>query len=149
METINVNYQLNKEDVTKIFSNALQTGGIGYWGIVIDKKPPEGAETLEDIVSCVKVLAVPNESTCAELLLSGKSLYVVETYDTEADEIDGSFIHELNAENLAKGFASFIKRSIEQPRGQQTMFSFEFEYGNPVVGDWIIQQAIFNEMRYG
>ena len=74
----------------------------------------------------------------------------METYCTERwNEIDGSFIHELNAENLAKGFASFIKRSIEQPRGQQVMFSFEFEYGNPELGDWIIQQAIFNEMRYG
>ena len=149
MDTINVNYQLNKEDVTKIFSNAFQTGGIGYWGMVIDRKPPEGAKTLEDIVSSVKVLRIPDENTCAELLLSGNPLYVVETYDTESDGVEDSFIHELNAENLAKGFASFIKRSIEQPRGQQVMFSFEFEYGNPVVGDWILQQAIFNEMRYG
>ena len=149
METINVNYKLNKEDVTKIFSNALQTGGIGDWGMIIDRKPPEDAKTLEDIVSSVKVLRIPDENTCTELLLSGNPLYVVETYDTETNLIEGSFIHELNAENLAKGFASFIKRSIEQPRGQQVMFSFEFEYGNPVVGDWIIQKAIFNEMRYG
>ena len=56
------------------------------------------------------ICCFPNENTCAELLFSGKPLYVLEL------EEDGDFTiietHELNAEKLAKGFASFIKRSV-------------------------------------
>ena len=155
METINVNYQLNKEDLIKIFDIALE--GIDYWGSISDRKPNDNEKNLYDMkrsdeaeseknAEAPPICCFPNENTCAELLFSGKPIYVLEL------EEDGDFTiietHELNVEKLAKGFASFIKRSIEQPRGRQEIYSFEFDYGNPEVGDWIVQQAIFNEMKY-
>lgn len=158
METINVNYQLDKEDVIMIFHNAFIPQGIDYWGVISDRKPNDNEKSLncmttndesesEKNAEAAPIHSFPDENRCAELLFSGKLLYVLEIEENEECTIIG--VHELNADKLAKGFASFIKRSIEQPRGHQVMLSYQFEYGSPEVGDWIIQQAIFNEMKYG
>lgn len=149
METINVNYKLNKEGIKIVFSNAFNDDGIHYWGVISDRKPSADELSLSDIydnnreaseknAEAPPIHSFPDADTCTDMLLNGKPLYVLEIEEDEDSTILG--VHELNQENFEKGFASFIKALI---------FNYQFDYCNPEIGDWIIQQAIFNEMRYG
>ena len=158
METINVNYKLNKEGIKIVFSNAFNDDGIHYWGVILDRKPSADELSLSDIydnnrkaseknAEAPPINSFPDADTCTDMLLNGKPLYVLEIEEDEDSTILG--VHELNKENFEKGFASFISRSLEQPRTGGLIFNYQFDYGNPEVGDWVIQQAIFNEMRYG
>ena len=144
-ESVNVNFSLKKDDIALIFDNAGHPHGIDYWGCISKRKPKDDENSVAKMVYNDQDLDDPDANfpnlreECPDLLLNGQSVYVLEIEEDTNSTIIGC--HELNIEKLVNAFAKYIDAVIH---GE----SVTLETGQPELGDYIIQEAIFGEQRY-
>ncbi len=147
MKTLKVDMKLSKEDLVLIFDNAMMPQGIDYWGVLVKEHPASNQMRVSDL------LDAPDDEDnynleaeeAADLILAGFSIVVLEV---DGDNVTNS--HDLKADDLAYGFGQYLHVSMRQDRNKNyESLDMTFTEGQPQIGDYIIQEAIFAEQKYG